>query len=67
MPRSDAQKAADRRYAEKVKDQYRQFAVNLKQEEYDRITSMLKATGISKADFLRWAAEKLKEEQTKES
>lgn len=64
MPRSDAQKVADRRYAEKVKDQHRHFGVNLKVEEYDRITSVLDAAGISKADFLRWAAEKLKEEQT---
>ena len=63
MPRSDAQKAADRRYAEKVKEQYKHFGVNLKVEEYDRINAALEAAGISKADFLRFGLEKLQEKQ----
>ncbi len=59
MPRSESQKAADKRYAEKIKDKHKQFAVNLKADEYERITAAIAAAGISKADFLRWAAERL--------
>ena len=59
MARSEAQKAADKRYAEKVKDKHTQFAVNLKADEYERITAALAAAGMSKADFLRWAVDKL--------
>lgn len=59
MARSEAQKAADRKYAEKTKDKHKQFAVNLKVDEYDRITAALVAAGMSKADFLRWAVDKL--------
>ncbi len=60
MARSEAQKAADKRYAEKVKGKHKQFAVNLKADEYERITAALAAAGMSKADFLRWAVEQLK-------
>ena len=67
MPRSDAQKAADKRYAEKIKEQQRHFAVNLKAEEYDRITATLEAAAMSKADFLRWAAARLSEELDKKA
>ena len=57
--RSEAQKAADKRYAEKVKDKHKQFAVNLKVDEYERVTAALAEAGMSKADFLRWAVDKL--------
>ena len=60
MARSEAQKAADKRYAEKVKDKHKQFAVNLKADEYERVTAALAAAGMSKVDFLRWAVEQLK-------
>ncbi len=59
MARSEAQKAADKRYAEKIKDKHKHFAVNLKADEYERITAALEAAGMSKADFLRWAVEQL--------
>jgi len=59
VARSEAQKAADKRYAEKVKDKHKQFAVNLKADEYERVTAALAAAGMSKADFLRWAVDKL--------
>ena len=61
MARSEAQKAADRKYAEKVKDKHKQFAVNLKVDEYDRITAALAAAGMTKADFLRWAVDRLQD------
>lgn len=59
MARSEAQKAADKRYAEKNKDKYKQFAVNLQIEEYESISSAIEAAGMSKADFLRWAVKQL--------
>ena len=58
--RSEAQKAADKRYAEKIKDKHKQFAVNLKSDEYEKITAALERAGMSKADFLRWAVKQLK-------
>lgn len=60
MARSEAQKAADKRYAEKVKDKHKQFAVNLKPDELARINEAIAASGMSKADFVRWAVEQLK-------
>lgn len=60
MVRSEAQKAADKRYAEKIKDKHKQFAVNLKSDEYERVTVAIAQAGMSKADFLRWAVEQLK-------
>lgn len=60
MPRSEAQKAADKRYAEKTKDDHKQFAVNFRNDEYKKITAAIVASGMSKADFIRWAVEQLK-------
>ena len=60
MPRSEAQKAADKRYAAKTKGKYVQFAVNLLPEEYKHICDAIEAAGMGKAEFLRWAVEKLK-------
>ncbi len=60
MARSEAQRAADKRYAEKVKGRHKQFAVNLPEREYEEITAAIAAAGMSKADFLRWAAAQLK-------
>lgn len=59
MPRSDAQKAADKRYAQKIKGKYERFVVPLKPDEYERIDAAIKAAGMKKADFLRWAVEQL--------
>ena len=63
MPRSEAQRAADKKYAEKIKDKHKHFGVNLTVEEYDRISAIIDKSGMSKADFLRWAVDKLKEKQ----
>ena len=62
MPRSEAQKAADKRYAAKIKGKYERFIVHLKPEEYERICANIAASGMTKADFLRWAANKVLEE-----
>lgn len=59
MARSDAQKEADKRYAEKIKGRHRQFSVNLLTEEYEELTEAIAASGMTKADFLRWAVQQL--------
>ena len=58
MARSQAQKEADARYAKKRNN--KPFAVNLKPEEFEYMDNVIKASGMSKADFLRWAVEELK-------
>ena len=60
MPRSEAQKAADKRYAAKINGKYKAFIVNLIPEEWESIDAAIKAAGMTKADFLRWAVEELK-------
>ncbi len=60
MARSEAQKAADKRYAQKVKEKYKLFGVNLIVEEYEEIEEIIKAAEMTKADFIRWAAKELK-------
>lgn len=60
MSRSEAQKAADKRYATKIKDNYKSFAVNFKVDEYEEITREIAERGFTKADFIRWAINELK-------
>ena len=60
MARSEAQKAADKRYREKTQDRYEHFVVNLKREECETLSSAIKAAGRTKAAFLRRAVEELK-------
>ncbi len=57
--RSEAQKAADKRYAEKNKGTYTNFAIPLKREEKERYEAILKAHGMGKVEFLRWAIAEL--------
>lgn len=63
MARSEAQKAADKRYREKAKEQYEHFVVNLKRDERARIENAIAAAGMGKAEFLRWAVEQLEKRQ----
>lgn len=64
MARSEAQKAADKRYREKTQDQYEHFVVNLKREECASICAAIKAAGMGKAEFLRWAVGELEKGKT---
>lgn len=61
MARSEAQKAADKRYAAKViaEKRYERFIVNLPPEEYNQICEKIKTAGMGKAEFLRWAVAQL--------
>lgn len=63
MARSEAQKAADKRYREKTQDRYEHFVVNLKREECASICAAIKAAGMGKAEFLRWAVGELEKRQ----
>lgn len=60
MARTEAQKAADKKYAKKIQGKYEQFVVNFKPEELAEINAIIANAGITKAGFIRWAAEMLK-------
>lgn len=59
--RSEAQRAADKKYAAKIQKEkkYERFVVNLNQEEYAHVESVIKAHGMGKTEFLRWAIQQL--------
>ena len=63
--RTEAQKAADKRYAEKIRKEkkYIPFVVNLSKEEHAYFEKVLNEHDMGKAAFLRWALQQL--EQTK--
>lgn len=65
MARSEAQKAADKKYAKKINGKYEKFIVNLLPDEYERISTAIAAAGMKKAEFLRWAVAKLQERSAK--
>ncbi len=59
--RSEAQKAADKKYAAKIQKEkkYERFLVNLNKAEYAHVEQVLQAHGMGKAEFLRWAVSEL--------
>lgn len=59
--RSEAQKAADKRYNRKIYGKYERFVVNLLPDEYKQICDTIKAAGMGKAEFLRWAVKQLEQ------
>lgn len=61
--RSEAQKRADKKYRENNKDKYKIWGTSFTQEEHEYFNSIIKQKGISKADFIRQAIEKLKNEK----
>lgn len=52
MPKSESQKAADKRYKAK---NYKNLTVLIKPAEYDAIDKYCNNTGISKSRFIFWA------------
>lgn len=60
MERSEAQKAADKKYAAKINGKYKPFIVNLTPDELAEIDAIIAASGMKKAEFLRWAVGELK-------
>ena len=65
MTRSEAQKAADKKYAAKISGKYKPFIINLTPEELAHIDGVIKASGMKKAEFLRWAVKQLEQQNNK--
>lgn len=65
MARSEAQKAADKRYRETHKNESVKWATWLKPDEAERINAAIKQSGMNKAEFLRWAVKELQEKNQK--
>lgn len=59
MARSAAQKAADKRYAAKVKCKYDRFVVHLLPDEYKHVCDVIASAGLGKTQFLRMAVAEL--------
>ena len=62
MPKSQAQKEANKRYHEKIKGSYALLSFSFKTEEKEEIASFIKSTGLSDVDFLRWAVSEWKKQ-----
>lgn len=64
MPRL-SEKARKNKVAYNVKrskELYKQFSVKLLKEEYAELCDYLQSVGMNKAEFIRWAFDKLREE-----
>lgn len=61
MARSEAQKAADKRYRETHKTDSVKWTTWLKPAEADEINGIIKKSGMNKAEFLRWAVKELQD------
>lgn len=46
----------------RTKELYLQFSAKLPKKEYKEICEYLKAQGINKAEFVRWAYDKMRED-----
>ncbi len=62
MARSEAQKAADKRYKETHKGDFITWTTKFKPAEAAEIDAVIKSSGKTRAEFIRWAVEKFKEE-----
>jgi hypothetical protein len=62
MARSEAQKAADKRYKETHKGEFVTWTTKFRTEQADEIDEVIRASGMSKAEFIRWAVAKYKEQ-----
>lgn len=61
--RSEAQKAADKKYRETHKGSMITWSISLKPDEAASINEAIMKSGMNKVDFIRWAIKKLKEEK----
>lgn len=60
--RTEAQKAADKRYREKRKGKEVAWATTLKPKEAEAVNNAIANAGLTKAEFVRQAARQLKED-----
>lgn len=64
MPLSKKALEKKREYNRKrTKEFCKTFSANLKKEEHQEITDYLKSIGMNKAEFIRWAYNKIRQEQ----
>lgn len=61
MTRSEAQKAADKRYRETHKKDSVTWGTKLTPAEAEEIDAIIKNCGMNRAQFLRWAAGELRQ------
>lgn len=59
--RSEAQKKADMKYAQKNKGKYTYWGTSFPKYEAERIAETLKIKGMRKAEFIRWGIKLLEE------
>lgn len=61
MPLSEAARKRKLEYnIKRKKELYKKFAADLPKEEYQEICDYLKAAGMNKAEFIRWAYDELR-------
>ena len=60
MARSEAQKAADKRYKETHKGESVTWTTKFKTAEAAEIDAVIKSSGMSRAEVIRWAVDKYK-------
>lgn len=66
MARSEAQKAADKRYRETHKKDSITWGTKLSPAEAVEIDAIIKNSGMNKAEFLRWAVNELRKAQSQD-
>ncbi len=59
MARSEAQKAADKRYKELHRGESVTWTTKFKTAEAAEINAIIKRSGMNKAEFIRWAVKEL--------
>lgn len=63
MPLSRKALENKRKYnRERTKELYKTFSVTLPKEEHKQLCEYLQSVGMNKAEFVRWAFDKLREE-----
>lgn len=60
MARSEAQKAADKKYREAHKNDFVTWTTCFRPDEVAEIDEVIKSSGMSRADFIRWAVKQYK-------
>ena len=55
MARSEAQKAADKRYAANHKGDFVTWTTKFKTAEAGQIDAIIQESGMTRAEFIRWA------------
>jgi len=60
--RSEAQRRADKKYMAAHQNEWRKWGTSFKIEEAEAVDSLIREHNMTRADFIRWAAEELKKQ-----